>query len=77
MKRQRKSSRAFHWSTSTSPSAHFKLNDLTAALAAIANYKELRQPDDEETEAINQLLKAMQDPSDDLSSKSSSSEFKR
>jgi tetratricopeptide (TPR) repeat protein len=41
--------------------AHFKLNDLTAALAAIANYKELRQPDDEETEAINQLLKAMQD----------------
>ena len=42
--------------------AHFKLNDLTAALAAIANYKELRQPDDEETEAINQLLKAMKDP---------------
>jgi tetratricopeptide (TPR) repeat protein len=42
--------------------AHFKLNDLTAALAAIANYKELRQPDDEETEAINQLLKAMQEP---------------
>jgi tetratricopeptide (TPR) repeat protein len=42
--------------------AYFKLNDLTAALAAIANYKELRQPDDEETEAINQLLKAMQDP---------------
>ncbi len=42
--------------------AHFKLNDLPAALAAIASYKELRQPDDEETEAINQLLKAMQDP---------------
>ncbi|HLO00639.1 MAG TPA: tetratricopeptide repeat protein [Pyrinomonadaceae bacterium] len=42
--------------------AHFKLNDLPAALVAIANYKELRQPDDEETEAINQLLKAMQDP---------------
>jgi len=42
--------------------AHFKLNDLTSALAAIAKYKELRQPDDEETEAINQLLKAMQDP---------------
>src|ERR1051325_2978080 len=42
--------------------AHFKLNDLSAALAAIENYKELRQPDDEETEAINQLLKAMQDP---------------
>jgi len=41
--------------------AHFKLNDLSAALAAIANYKELRQPDDEETEAINQLLRAMQD----------------
>ena len=33
-----------------------------AALAAITNYKELRQPDEEETEAINQLLKAMQDP---------------
>jgi tetratricopeptide (TPR) repeat protein len=42
--------------------AHFKLNDLSAALAAIANYKELRQPDDEETEAINQLLRAMQEP---------------
>ncbi len=42
--------------------AHFKLSDLSAALAAIANYKELRQPDDEETEAINQLLRAMQDP---------------
>ena len=41
--------------------AHFKLNDLPAALVAIGNYKELRQPDDEETEAINQLLKAMQD----------------
>jgi tetratricopeptide (TPR) repeat protein len=42
--------------------AHFKLNDLAAALTAIENYKELRQPDDEETEAINQLLKAMQEP---------------
>jgi len=42
--------------------AHFKLNNLPAALAAIASYKELRQPDDEETEAINQLLKAMQEP---------------
>jgi tetratricopeptide (TPR) repeat protein len=42
--------------------AHFKLNDLAAALAAIESYKELRQPDDEETEAINQLLKAMQEP---------------
>lgn len=42
--------------------AHFKLNDLTAALAAIANYKELRQPDDEESDAINQLLKAMHEP---------------
>lgn len=39
--------------------AHFKLNDLAAALAAIESYRELRQPDDEETEAINQLLKAM------------------
>src|SRR6266480_4549013 len=28
---------------------HYKLGDLSAALAAIANYKELRQPDDEET----------------------------
>lgn len=40
----------------------FKLNDLSAALTAIANYKELRQPDEEESEAINQLLKAMQNP---------------
>ncbi len=39
--------------------AHFKLNDLASALAAIESYRELRQPDDEETEAINQLLKAM------------------
>ncbi len=48
--------------------AHFKLNDLPAALVAIENYKELRQPDDEETEAINQLLKAMQDPRRPMSS---------
>jgi tetratricopeptide (TPR) repeat protein len=41
--------------------AYFKLDDLPAALTAIENYRELRQPDDEETEAINQLLKAMQD----------------
>jgi tetratricopeptide (TPR) repeat protein len=42
--------------------AHFKLNDLTAALTAIASYKELRQPDDEESDEINQLLKVMQEP---------------
>ena len=41
---------------------HFKLNDLPASLAAIETYKELRQPDEEEIDAINQLLKAMQDP---------------
>jgi len=41
---------------------HFKLNDLTASLAALEIYRQLRQPDEEETEAINQLLKAMQDP---------------
>lgn len=41
---------------------HFKLNDLTASLAALETYKELRQPDDEEIDAVNQLLKAMQDP---------------
>ena len=41
---------------------HFKLNDLTASLATLETYRQLRQPDEEETEAINQLLKAMQDP---------------
>ncbi len=42
--------------------AHFKLNDLVASLAALETYRQLRQPDDEENDAINQLLKAMQDP---------------
>ena len=41
---------------------HFKLNDLPASLAAIETYKELRQPDEEEIDAVNQLLKAMQEP---------------
>ena len=41
---------------------HFKLNDLPASLAALETYKELRQPDEEEIDAVNQLLKAMQDP---------------
>jgi tetratricopeptide (TPR) repeat protein len=41
---------------------HFKVNDLAASLAALETYKELRQPDDEEIDAVNQLLKAMQDP---------------
>jgi tetratricopeptide (TPR) repeat protein len=41
---------------------HFKVNDLAASLAALETYKELRQPDDEEVDAVNQLLKAMQDP---------------
>src|SRR4029078_7244907 len=40
---------------------YHRIGDLAAALAALERYKELRQPDDEETEAINQLLKAMQD----------------
>ena len=42
--------------------AHFKLNNLVASLAALETYRQLRQPDDEENDAINQLLKAMQDP---------------
>jgi tetratricopeptide (TPR) repeat protein len=42
--------------------AHFKLDDLPASLAALETYRQLRQPDDEENDAINQLLKAMQDP---------------
>ena len=42
--------------------AHFKLNDLIASLAALETYRQLRQPDDEENDAINQLLKAMQEP---------------
>jgi DNA-binding transcriptional MerR regulator len=41
---------------------HFKLNDLPASLTAIETYKELRQPDEEEIDAVNQLLKAMQEP---------------
>jgi tetratricopeptide (TPR) repeat protein len=41
---------------------HFKLNDLAASLAALETYKQLRQPDEEEIDAVNQLLKAMQDP---------------
>ena len=41
---------------------HFKLNDLPASLTALETYKELRQPDDEEIDAVNQLLKAMQEP---------------
>jgi DNA-binding transcriptional MerR regulator len=40
---------------------HFKLNDLVASLAALETYKELRQPDDEEIDAVNQLLKVMQE----------------
>ena len=42
--------------------AYFKLNDLVASLAALETYRQLRQPDDEENDAIDQLLKAMQDP---------------
>jgi tetratricopeptide (TPR) repeat protein len=41
---------------------HYKLSDLTSALAALETYKELRQPDDEEIDAVNQLLKVMQEP---------------
>src|SRR6266545_4275070 len=41
---------------------HYKLSDLAAALKALETYKQLRQPDDEEIDAVNQLLKAMQEP---------------
>jgi tetratricopeptide (TPR) repeat protein len=40
---------------------HHKLSDLPGALAALDKYKQLA-PDDEEIEAVNQLLRAMQDP---------------
>ena len=40
---------------------YHKLNEMTAAYAALEKYKQL-EPDDEEIEAINQLLKAMRDP---------------
>lgn len=39
---------------------HHRLGDLHAAVAALDRYKQLA-PDDEEIEAVNQLLKAMQD----------------
>src|SRR5882672_3019642 len=41
---------------------HHKLGDLTRALSALETYKQLRQPDDEEIDAVNQLLKVMQEP---------------
>ena len=40
---------------------YHKLNDLQGAIAALDKYKQLA-PDDEEIEAVNQLLKAMQSP---------------
>lgn len=40
---------------------YHKLNEMPAAHAALEKYRQL-EPDDEEIEAINQLLKAMQDP---------------
>jgi tetratricopeptide (TPR) repeat protein len=40
---------------------YHKLNEMSAAYAALEKYKQL-EPDDEEIEAINQLLKAMQGP---------------
>ncbi len=40
---------------------YHKLNEMAAAHAALEKYRQL-EPDDEEIEAINQLLKAMQDP---------------
>jgi tetratricopeptide (TPR) repeat protein len=40
---------------------YHKLSDLQGALAALDKYKQLA-PDDEEIEAVNQLLKAMQNP---------------
>ena len=42
--------------------AYFKLDNLVDSLAALETYRQLRQPDDEENDAIDQLLKAMQDP---------------
>jgi tetratricopeptide (TPR) repeat protein len=41
--------------------AYHKLGDLPGALAALDRYKQLA-PDDEEIEAVNQLLKAMKAP---------------
>jgi tetratricopeptide (TPR) repeat protein len=40
---------------------YHKLRDVPGALAALEKYKQLA-PDDEEIEAVNQLLKAMQNP---------------
>lgn len=40
---------------------YHRLNEMAAAYAALEKYRQL-EPDDEEIEAINQLLKAMQDP---------------
>ena len=40
---------------------YHKLNDLQGAIAALDKYKQLA-PDDEEIEAVNQLLKAMRSP---------------
>jgi tetratricopeptide (TPR) repeat protein len=40
---------------------YHKLNDLARALGALEKYKQL-EPNDAEIEAVNQLLKAMQDP---------------
>ena len=40
---------------------YHKLNDLQGAIAALDKYKQLA-PDDEEIEAVDQLLKAMQSP---------------
>lgn len=40
---------------------HFKLSDPAGSLAALEKYRQL-EPDDQEIEAINQLLKAMQHP---------------
>ncbi|HEY8187060.1 MAG TPA: tetratricopeptide repeat protein [Pyrinomonadaceae bacterium] len=41
---------------------HYKLSDLAGALKALETYKQLRQPDEEEIDAVNQLLKVMQEP---------------
>ena len=41
---------------------HYKLGDLSGALKALETYKQLRQPDDEEIDAVNQLLRVMQEP---------------
>lgn len=41
---------------------YHRQNDLSSALASLEKYRELRQPDEEENESIDQLLKVMKEP---------------